>query len=584
MKRPTLTRRTAFIGLALVLALGMAPLVSSQESGQSDSAPAQAEGNCVSCHTDKGIMEGLGSSLPELPQLGVAECCAVELPPQEAWERIYVGDAEFLASIHNLYGCIGCHDGQEGTLDRQIAHQGLVPDPTTDPEKACGACHSTEVEMAATGLHQTLSGFHTVLEGRGADFSDPAMQQAFDQQCATCHASCGQCHVSRPSYAGGGLINGHQVQKFPAPEESCAACHGARAAAEFTGSNSGVQGSVHWLQGDMTCYDCHNITEFHGSGTARTNRYDGEGMPRCTTCHPQADPSQTEENLAHDIHWDKVACTVCHTSGPYSNCYGCHVGTDDDGRPSVTLDESQLQFKIGRNPNPDEVHPWEYVLVRHVPVEPDTFVAYGDVLLSEFDSEPTWKLATPHNIQRITPQNATCNNCHGQAELFLTADDVRPARWEADANVIVDQVPPRTELYRTGEEEAEPVSECVADPVKATHIVPESCQPELCTQCHPRVYEGDWTLANENIHTLYALVEPKGDAIVCEDCHSPQGSFDWAAEGYSQAQVAELVWDEFPSPQPLEESSSSQIWLVGIGLVIAISVGAPVVLRRRRGG
>lgn len=239
-----------------------------------------------------------------------------------------------------------------------------------------------------------------------------------------------------------------------------------------------------------------------------------------------------------------------------------------------------MQFKIGRNPLPDEVHPWEYVLLRHVPIEPDTFAFYEDILLTSFDSTPTWKLATPHNIQRITPQNATCNNCHGQEELFLTADDIRPARWEANASVVVDEIPPETELHRV---EAEPilVHDCTGDPSSATHIVPENCQPRLCIQCHPGTHQGDWSLANENIHTLYALVEPQGEVIVCEDCHSPQGNFDWAAEGYSDQEAAELIWDEFPHPQSLEDSRSSHIWMWGIGLVIAVSAGAPIVLRRK---
>ena len=577
MKRPTLAQRTAFIGLALVLALGVAPLV----SGQDSSTPEQTDSNCITCHSNQGIMEGLGSNPEQGPQTGVAECCAIRLPSQEAWERIYVGDAEFLASIHNLYGCIGCHGGQEGTLDRQIAHQGLIADPSNDPEKACGDCHKTEVELAATGLHQNLDGFHTLLEARGADFNDPAMQEAFDQNCSTCHASCGQCHISRPNYTGGGLVDGHHVQEFPVPEESCAACHGARAASEFMGSNPSVQGSIHWLQGEMTCYDCHNVTQFHGSGSPRVHRYDGEGMPRCVDCHPKADPDQTEENLAHDLHWEKVACAVCHASGPYQNCYGCHVGTDEEGLPFATLEESQMQFKIGRNPLPDEAHPWDYVLVRHVPVEPDTFGFYGDMLLSEFDSVPTWKLATPHNIQRVTPQNATCNNCHGHAELFLTIDDVRPARWETNASVIVKQVPPKTELYRSEEDEAEPVSDCVGDPSTATHVVPEICRPDLCTQCHPGTHEGDWSLANENIHTLYALVEPKGDVIVCQDCHSPGGSFDWAAEGYSDEEISELIWDEFPEVKSLEDSSSNPVWIFGIGLIIILAAGAPMLLRHK---
>jgi len=44
--------------------------------------------------------------------------------------------------------------------------------------------------------------------------------------------------------------------------------------------------------------------------------------------------------------------------------------------------------------------------------------------LSNFDTLPTWKLATPHNIRLKTTQNASCNACHGNESLFLLEKDV----------------------------------------------------------------------------------------------------------------------------------------------------------------
>jgi hypothetical protein len=80
-------------------------------------------------------------------------------------------------------------------------------------------------------------------------------------------------------------------------------------------------------------------------------------------------------------------------------------------------------------------------LLRHVPVTRDTFGYYGDDLLPNFDGVPTWKYATPHNIQQVTTQNSECANCHGNADLFLTADDVLPEECEANKTVIVPEVP-----------------------------------------------------------------------------------------------------------------------------------------------
>ena len=86
------------------------------------------------------------------------------------------------------------------------------------------------------------------------------------------------------------------------------------------------------------------------------------------------------------------------------------------------------------------------MLVRHIPIARDTFAFYGDDLLPNYGDVPTWKYAVVHNIQRVTPQNQACNNCHGQRSLFLTADDVDPDELEANGAVVVESVPgPRTE-------------------------------------------------------------------------------------------------------------------------------------------
>jgi thiosulfate/3-mercaptopyruvate sulfurtransferase len=100
-----------------------------------------------------------------------------------------------------------------------------------------------------------------------------------------------------------------------------------------------------------------------------------------------------------------------------------------------------MAFKIGRNPLQGRYRPWKYVPVRHVPISPDSFDYYGQDLLPNFDSLPTWKYATPHNIQRATPQTETCNSCHGNADLFLAAGDMAPGEVAANRRVIVDLVP-----------------------------------------------------------------------------------------------------------------------------------------------
>jgi hypothetical protein len=358
----------------------------------------------------------------------------------EAWEKVLVG-GEFLASVHNFQNCIGCHGGVEGVDDKDTAHEGVLRDPVEDSEQICGVCHAEATRLAAASLHQNLTGYRATLTARGADFGDAHMEEAFSNHCSTCHTTCGQCHVSRPNFTFGGLISDHKVKKIASIKDTCMACHGARVSNEYQGKNEGVEGSVHWLEEGMPCFECHDVSHYHGDGTEYAHRYEGPPGVDCLECHPEAARGQGEVE-EHNIHADKVACSVCHVSGPYKSCYNCHVALDEGGLPYYETDDSELTFKIGRNPFKSDDRPWDYVLVRHVPVVPDTFAFYGDNLLPTFDNVPTWKYATPHNIQRATAQNESCDSCHGNADLFLTAADVAPEELEANAAVIVEEIPP----------------------------------------------------------------------------------------------------------------------------------------------
>jgi thiosulfate/3-mercaptopyruvate sulfurtransferase len=343
-----------------------------------------------------------------------------------------------VASISST--CLGCHGGTGGTDDKKTAHQGMTADPSINPDKACGQCHAEVVKIAETSLHYTINGYKTNLSARGFDFDDHRSAKAFSNHCTACHATCGQCHISRPRASGGGLVAGHKVKKVASISSTCLGCHGGRVGPEYQGKNKGVPGDVHWLKGGMPCVRCHTTVQFHGDGKTYTTRYDGPVSPNCLDCHPQAAPGKGQVT-EHKLHGNKVACQVCHSAGPYKNCYGCHVGLDDNGLPYRKLPPSKLEFKIGRNPLPGAERPWQFVLLRHVPVPKDHFAYYGADLLPGYDRVPTWKYTTPHNIQRKTPQNKTCNSCHGNTDLFLTAKDIPADELAVNGAVIVEKAP-----------------------------------------------------------------------------------------------------------------------------------------------
>ena len=98
-----------------------------------------------------------------------------------------------------------------------------------------------------------------------------------------------------------------------------------------------------------------------------------------------------------------------------------------------------MNFKIGKNKLDGKENTVVYKLVRHVPINSKIFDYYGKNLLPNFDALPTWKFSSPHNIQRKTPQNESCNNCHGNSKLFLTQKDVAADELKANKGIYFSQ-------------------------------------------------------------------------------------------------------------------------------------------------
>ena len=364
------------------------------------------------------------------------------MAPLEPWEKALVDRESYPQTVHGEVACTDCHSGLQDP-DKDIAHSGLVSRPSAGTADVCASCHEDETAARGNSLHATQEGYWTVLEARGANRDEPAMHEMFGNHCAGCHTSCGDCHVSQPSSVGGGLLDGHNFTGNPPMSRTCTACHGSRIGAEFLGKHEGLKPDVHFRQERMTCVDCHSGESLHGqtSGVdtaAPSHRYDGAAEPECQTCHISVGD---DDIMMHDIHGDNLSCQVCHSIS-YTSCDSCHVAlSESTGNPFFTTDDAYLNFLIGRNPRQSEDRPFEYVPLRHVPIDPDSFSFYGEGLLTDFDSQPTWRYATPHNIQRETPQNETCNGCHGNPDLFLTADKVIPEELNANLAVIVDTVP-----------------------------------------------------------------------------------------------------------------------------------------------
>ena len=367
------------------------------------------------------------------------------MEPLAPHEKVFV-DKDWLTDdpIHGGIGCQQCHGGDPDELRWEAAHEGMVKDPSwSQPEKSCGMCHAKVVAQFSTSLHATLKPYVRAIEMRSNRDSTIAgtVNEARDAHCMNCHASCGQCHISRPDSVDGGLLSSHFISRRPPMKETCAACHGSRVDREYFGKNEGVPADVH-QKNYFRCEKCHVAEEMHGDGNEYENRYTVDNRARCVDCHESIYVNSAANQGQHSIHRDKVSCQVCHAM-PYKSCYTCHVGKDSRGLAYFKTEPSTITFKIGLSPLRSPDRPEKFVTVRHIPIDHGLFDFYVEDGLSNFDNAPTWKLATPHTIQRKTPQNQDCNGCHGNAQLFLGVDDIRAEYLNANRDVLVpdDQMP-----------------------------------------------------------------------------------------------------------------------------------------------
>ena len=360
------------------------------------------------------------------------------MAPVEPWKKVLVS-LEFLDSEHGETSCKDCHGGNPEATSMDGAHKGVIGDPTfPDATAVCGECHDDITENAKNSLHYTLATYKPMMLKRAS--KNPQVIEKIDlamkNHCYSCHSSCGQCHVSRPDPVEGGLVSGHNFGK-PKMTEQCTACHGSRIGNEYLGKTG--KGDVHFTKKQMDCTACHDSRLHHDGKQGLHSRYDVDNLPRCVTCHPM-NKGNDDGIEQHAVHAGKVQCQVCH-SQKYANCSSCHIGKDKKGLKYFKNPETIETLKIGFNPRQSKSRPEKWVLLRRVPANPNLFDYYVKDALTNFNSIPTWKYTTPHNIQRKTFRTRACDNCHGNAKLFLTEKDVKFP--DANRAVIVpgDKIP-----------------------------------------------------------------------------------------------------------------------------------------------
>jgi hypothetical protein len=436
-------KQSPFILLLPFIALLLVSACSDDETTPGTNPPAAQAMTCVECHGDRATLEKVADPLPPPPE-GEGGCGGT-LPELAAWQHVYIGGPNgeaFLSSPHGKIPCVDCHGGpSEAVTDKNDAHgtEDFVKYPSQDPDKYCGPCHPTISANDKHSLHTQGFGQKAMVAKRsgfpGYDQFPDELHKGYDKNCAKCHSSCGECHVQRPRQAQGGFIAAHKFQKTPDMRLNCTACHSARVAHAYFGESFGTEKDVHYNNPGPHCIGCHSGSEMHGNGTQYNQRYSYPSLPKCEDCHGD----KSSANSYHAKHWDDISCQSCH-SQEYQNCGSCHVNTGVRNGP-------YQGFKIGMNPFPN-VKRFKYVVLRNAPAAPDTWSEYGVTLLSNFNSEPTFRLASPHNILRWTPRTeveagkACFEACHisngANKDWFLFEEDLKPWEVQANKSVVVD--------------------------------------------------------------------------------------------------------------------------------------------------
>jgi thiosulfate/3-mercaptopyruvate sulfurtransferase len=400
--------------------------------------------SCEGCHTNYAHLQEVYTPDTAAPVGG----CGGEAPHYEPYDRVYMGGDGYEAyktSGHYELGCVACHNGVDNTEDKATAHSGdFIRHPSAFAEEKCGSCHQAIVDDFKTSIHNGTGQKRKVAMRSGLngpeDFDQLPQHQieGYNANCATCHGTCGNCHIVRPPIAGGGLSAGHNFTKTPDMVTVCVSCHVSRGGHAYLGIASGTQPDVHLTSMSYKCINCHDGAELHGDGNPVEQRYAYDKLPECEECH--SDLKST--NSYHSIHIGDFNCQVCHSQN-YNNCGSCHIHGDGARVPAY------LGYKIASNPIPDIKTGFDFTLVRRTLAAPDNWEKYGVDEYANFDVLPTYNYTSPHNILRWTsrttvPDGSACfTNCHIRNEggnlinkdLYLFQSDL--LEWELGATTPI---------------------------------------------------------------------------------------------------------------------------------------------------
>lgn len=437
---------------------------------------------CSACHADAAFLASTSLHTTSKGMENILVARGFDFSNPESRARFDKQCAKcHLANAEGEAACGHCHvsvpDSAGGGL---VAGHRMSRTPNT--ESNCTACHGSRVKDEYFGLNQAL--FARNLEAKGstipADYVfrgttlKPDVHKAAAMGCEACHY--------REEMHGSGVVAGDDRYGVTGRTE-CRDCH------VLSNDNvfhlpmhvDNLACQVCHAQPYKQCFGCHTDEKADSKGLMvgyfENNGTDPTRLARTAPDWSAATTYAKDVYVTHGgVHYRSLAASnMNHQPGTA----GSEAWWLAANPTKLVPGDGLITFRVGKNPRYGKPGAPKYAVLRHAPVDSEVFDYSGANAgapqvtglipvtgTTNLASLPTWKYATPHNIQRntlITTAPAgggtACDNCHSaRYTQFWLTDPIGNAfgwvpdptvagnekyQFEADANVdTVVPVPP----------------------------------------------------------------------------------------------------------------------------------------------
>jgi octaheme c-type cytochrome (tetrathionate reductase family) len=414
--------------------------------------------------------------------------------------------------------CLECHAEEAGEVMQTVhwtweSKPYQIPghnDPVTIGKK-------NSLNNFCIGIQSNWAGCTSCHAGYGWEDAEFDFADSERIDCLVCHDNTGTYLKADAGLPAEGVDLAYVAQSVTWPtRENCGSCHFAGG-----GGNAVKHGDldqhliyptedldVHMGGQDMVCTDCHQTEDHQIRGRAISVSFDLENQAACTDCHSQA----PHEDDRINTHLASVACQTC------------HVPAGGAGDPTkMTWD-----WSTAGQDRPEDEH--EYLKIK------GSFFYEGD----------------------FTPEYHWYNGISDRYIMGDTFDPSQPLNMNPLAGDIDD---PEARIFPFKVHRAKQPYDTVYNYLLQPKTFGEGGfwtefdwdkALRLGSEAVGLPFSGEYGFADTEMYwPLTHTVAPAGEALLCADCHSPNGRLDWEALGYPGDP---MEWG-VRSPAPTDETA-----------------------------